>query len=123
MFFIFYFCFLQDVTELLKVAKTLKLNVIGYSFHVGSNCLSADTFYNAIQECKKACDIAKDMNINISIIDIVEPTCDSIDLIQKNVMLHELAIGEWVYVEDFGANTVAVSSGFNGFKTSINKYI
>jgi ornithine decarboxylase len=229
-------CTLSDVADLLKIAKTLKLNVIGYSFHVGSNCMSADTFYDAIQECRKACDIAKDMNINVSIIDIgggfpgvdknikfediakkvneacndffredidsktvhfiaepgryiaqkthtlvlniigkkinynenkekiiiyylndgvygsfncihfdhatvtilpfnernentyyksiiFGPTCDSIDLIQENVMLPELAIGEWVYVEDFGAYTVAASSGFNGFRTSINKYI
>jgi ornithine decarboxylase len=51
------------------------------------------------------------------------PTCDSVDLISENVMLPELAIGEWVYVENFGAYTVAASSSFNGFKTSICKYI
>ena len=51
------------------------------------------------------------------------PTCDSIDLISENVMLPELAIGEWVYVENFGAYTSASSSGFNGFKTSVCKYI
>ena len=51
------------------------------------------------------------------------PTCDSIDLIADNIMLPELAIGEWVYVENFGAYTIAASSNFNGFKTSICKYI
>jgi diaminopimelate decarboxylase len=51
------------------------------------------------------------------------PTCDSIDLIAEEIMLPELAIGEWVYVENFGAYTVAASSGFNGFRTSICKYI
>jgi hypothetical protein len=50
------------------------------------------------------------------------PTCDSIDLIADNIMLPELAIGEWVYVENFGAYTVSASSGFNGFKTNIFKY-
>ena len=51
------------------------------------------------------------------------PTCDSIDLISNEIMLPELAVGEWVYVENFGAYTVASSSNFNGFKTNIFKYI
>ena len=50
-------------------------------------------------------------------------TCDSIDLISEDVMLPELAIGEWVYVENFGAYTIAASSGFNGFRTTMCKYI
>jgi ornithine decarboxylase len=54
---------------------------------------------------------------------IFGPTCDSIDLISEDVMLPELAIGEWVYVENFGAYTIAASSGFNGFRTTMCKYI
>jgi len=54
---------------------------------------------------------------------IFGPTCDSIDLICENAMLPDLAIGEWVYVEDFGAYTAAASSAFNGFKTNLFKYI
>ena len=54
---------------------------------------------------------------------IFGPTCDSIDLICENAMLPDLAIGEWVYVEDFGAYTAASSSAFNGFKTNSFKYI
>ena len=38
-------------------------------------------------------------------------------------MLPELAIGEWVYVEDFGAYTMAASSSFNGFNTIGYTYI
>ena len=228
-------CKLDQVEELLTIAKTLKLNVNGFSFHVGSGCSSAANFYEAIRECRKATDIATQMAIPISIIDIgggfpgvdktikfediaksvncgltdffekeiedktiqfisepgryfaekshtlvlnvigkkkvVEdngdkiiiyylndgvygsfnciyfdhtiptilpfnerdgklhksrifgPTCDSIDLIAEEIMLPELAIGEWVYVENFGAYTVAASSGFNGFRTSVCKYI
>jgi diaminopimelate decarboxylase len=226
-------CKLSQVEELLNVVKTLKLDVIGFSFHVGSGCSSADTFYDAIYECRKACDIAERVGIGISVIDIgggfpgvdknikfediakrindgiteffVEkasiqfiaepgryfaesshtlvlnvigkkniideetgekiivyylndgiygsfgciyfdhnnpvvlpfnernnelhksrlfgPTCDSIDLISNDIMLPELAVGEWVYVENFGAYTVASSSNFNGFKTNVFKYI
>jgi ornithine decarboxylase len=227
-------CKLEQVDELLKIAKTLKLEVVGFSFHVGSGCTSADNFYDAIKTCREASDIANQMEISISMIDIgggfpgldrnikfediansinkgihdffgdelakesiqfisepgryfaekthtlvlnvigkkkitvddepvivyylndgiygsfnciyfdhsnptilpfnerdgklhksrlFGPTCDSVDLISENVMLPELAIGEWVYVENFGAYTVAASSSFNGFKTSICKYI
>jgi ornithine decarboxylase len=233
-------CKLEQVDELLKIAKTLKIEVVGFSFHVGSGCTSASNFYDAIKTCREATDIANKMNISISMIDIgggfpgldrnikfediatsindgirdffgeelendtikfisepgryfaekthtlvlnvigkkkvttknmetdeednvivyylndgiygsfnciyfdhsnpvilpfnerdgklhksrlFGPTCDSVDLISENVMLPELAIGEWVYVENFGAYTVAASSSFNGFKTSICKYI
>lgn len=226
-------CFMDEVEELLNISSTLKLDVIGFSFHVGSGCSSPDCFYNAIKTCKEAVDIAVRLGIPITMIDIgggfpgndlvqfeqiaqkikmamhdffkesladksihfiaepgryfVEkshtlvlnvigkkkiknkeeqlmiyylndgvynsfncilydyrvpiilpfnerdgvlhksklfgPTCDSIDLITEHIMLPELAIGEWVYVENFGAYTVAASSEFNGIKKPINKYI
>ena len=229
-------CKLEQVKELLVIAKTLKLSIAGFSFHVGSNCSSADVFYQAIGECKKAIQIANGLEIYPKMLDfgggfpgtddktvtfeqiaekinqaitdffpnaeeegmqfIAEPgrffaqrthtlvmnvigkkivnsekeedktivyylndgvygsfnckffdhenptilpfnerdgkqyksllwgpTCDSIDMISENVMLPELAIGEWVYVENFGAYTVAASSSFNGFRTNTYKYI
>jgi len=245
-------CKLTEVEKTLTIAKILKLDIVGFSFHVGSGCSSADNYYKAINDCKIAADIAKTMNINITTIDIgggfpgvnktisfediatrvndgirdfflnevrdktiqfisepgryfaqrshilvlnvigkkiiyedsnnnnpslvsngdldsvandkkiiyylndgvygsfnciffdhhdpiilpfnerkeklykttiFGPTCDSIDLISENVMLPELAIGEWIYVEDFGAYTAAASSSFNGFKTNICNYI
>jgi len=44
------------------------------------------------------------------------PTCDSIDIISESCQLPDLAIGEWVYVENFGAYTSAAASTFNGFQ-------
>jgi ornithine decarboxylase len=44
------------------------------------------------------------------------PTCDSIDIIAEQCQLPDLAIGEWVYVENFGAYTSAAASTFNGFQ-------
>lgn len=46
---------------------------------------------------------------------IFGPTCDSMDKITDEVLLPELAIGEWCYVENFGAYTCAAASTFNGF--------
>lgn len=228
-------CKLDQIKELLNIGKTLKLDIVGFSFHVGSGCRSAASFYNAIGTCKKACDIATELGIETKLIDIgggfpgmdtadvsfeelaksvnngiidffgndpgerptfiaepgrflvqnshtlvlnvigkktrmnedgqkiiiyylndgvygsfnciyfdhnqptilpfnerdgelhpsriFGPTCDSIDLICDSISLPELAIGEWMYVESFGAYTIAASSSFNGFKTSICKYI
>lgn len=248
-------CKLNQVEKLLNISKTLNLNVIGFSFHVGSGCCSVDNYYDAVQECKRATEIAENIGLKISIIDIgggfpgskcnknpsfemiskktmdtifpgsecnenpsfemiskrimdaihdffnddvqngkitfiaepgrffsenthtlvlnvigkklddekiiyylndgvygsfnciyfdhrkpiilpfnerdgklhksilFGPTCDSIDLISEEIMLPELAIGEWIYVENFGAYTIAASSVFNGFCTNICKYI
>lgn len=229
-------CKIDQVKELLVIAKTLKLSIAGFSFHVGSNCSSAEVFYKAIEECSNAVKIANTLEIYPKMFDfgggfpgtddkavkfeeiaeainkgiddffpnaetdslefIAEPgryfaqrthtlvmnvigkkivnsdkeedkmivyylndgvygsfnciffdhehptilpfnerdgkqyksllwgpTCDSIDMICENVMLPELAIGEWVYVENFGAYTAAASSSFNGFRTNTYKYI
>lgn len=224
-----YGCKIEEVEGLLKLAKSLDLNIIGFSFHVGSNCSSSENFYGAIQLCKQSVIIAESVELSISIIDIgggfcpneifdnvtkrinqaindffsdekykdiqfiaepgryfaqnshtlvlhvigkkvvnepekkmiyylndgiygsfnciifdhvvpiivpfnkkegtlyksliFGPTCDSMDLISEDVLLSELYIGDWVYVEDFGAYTSSASSSFNGFKTTLKKYI
>ena len=46
---------------------------------------------------------------------IFGPTCDSIDKICNNIKLPELEIGEWCFVKNFGAYTVAAATDFNGF--------
>ena len=63
-------CYLEQVSNILSIAKALSLNVMGFSFHVGSNCSSPEAFYNAIKDCRKACDIAYKLGIKISLIDI-----------------------------------------------------
>jgi len=229
-------CHENEMIELMRLAKLLQLDIVGFSFHVGSGCSSAEVYYEAIRSCRLATDIATELGISISIIDLgggfpgkqkevgfeeiaqrineglsdffhdeivddmieviaepgryfVErthtlvlnvigkkemitedgektfkyylndgiygpfnciyfdhsdprliplnlqsndtlyestvfgPTCDSVDKIAEDVLLPELFIGEWLYVKDFGAYTVASSSAFNGFKTREFKYI
>jgi ornithine decarboxylase len=50
------------------------------------------------------------------------PTCDSIDLIAKDIMLPQLHIGDWLVFKNMGAYTLASSSNFNGFKKSAVVY-
>ena len=49
---------------------------------------------------------------------IFGPTCDSMDTISTDCMLPDLAIGEWVYAENFGSYSVSAASSFNGFKAA-----
>jgi ornithine decarboxylase len=211
---------LEDVERILGIAKALSLKVVGVSFHVGSGCKNPDQFKSAIEDSKKCFDIAQNMGMKFTILDIgggfenetfeetaqvissalsdtqfdedvqiiaepgrffvssshtlvvnvigkkdlvdhaddekmfvyylndgmygsfncvhfdhakpiicpfnerdgkrfksriFGPTCDSMDKITDEVFLPELAIGEWCYVENFGAYTCAAASTFNGF--------
>lgn len=211
---------LSNVKQLLEIAKTLSLNVVGISFHVGSGCKNPGQFRSAIMDAKKCFDIAEELGMNFNLLDIgggfeddtfegtarvvrdaikeasfeddvrfiaepgrffassshtlvvnvigkkditdpetgekmfiyylndgmygsfncvhfdhakpiicpfnerngklykskiFGPTCDSMDKIADEVLLPELAIGEWCYIENFGAYTCAAASTFNGF--------
>jgi diaminopimelate decarboxylase len=50
------------------------------------------------------------------------PTCDSIDVICKDLDLPSLEIGDWLYFLNMGAYTVASASSFNGFRPPNAKY-
>lgn len=63
-------CKLDQVKELLALTKTLKINVAGFSFHVGSSCGSAESYYLALKDCAEAVEIARQLDIHPSIIDI-----------------------------------------------------
>lgn len=223
---------IEDTKKIIAVAKTLKLNLVGVSFHVGSNCKDKNTYYKSIKDAKTVFDYAKDQGIDMNILDIgggfsgiedndfpsfeenaevinnalneffpdenikiiaepgryfvasshtlvlniigkkekiidgdtwfhyyvndgvyssfnciyfdhAEPkilpynerdnklykctifgeTCDSMDTISKECLLPDLAIGEWIYVENFGAYTTAAASNFNGFQKTQCYYI
>lgn len=51
------------------------------------------------------------------------PTCDSIDIIAKDVALPELSIGDWLYFSRMGAYTSSAGTQFNGFQRPPTHYI
>lgn len=225
---------MDEAIKLLELAKTLNIDVVGVSFHVGSGCYSADPYRRAIQDAKKIFIRARELDIVMNILDIgggfpgydnetisfsiiaetirdelqksfsditnleviaepgryfvttshtlvvnvigkkelhnnnnnnnnkrfiyyinsgvyssfsaihfdhqnpiilpfnerdgeyyestvFGPTCDSIDLITPSCMLPELAIGDYCFVENFGAYTIA--SSFNGLGDVTYVYI
>ena len=61
---------LEDVENLLKLAKGLGLNVVGLSFHVGSGCRNKNQYKTAIENCYKVYNIAKQLDIHFELIDI-----------------------------------------------------
>jgi len=61
---------LQWLPKIYDTARTLKLNLTGFSFHVGSECQNPEQYANAIEQCKKAAIIAKNYGFDTTTIDI-----------------------------------------------------
>ena len=54
---------------------------------------------------------------------IFGPTCDSIDVIARSVLLPRLSVGDWLYFQNTGAYSSAAASSFNGFSPSEKMYV
>jgi hypothetical protein len=51
------------------------------------------------------------------------PTCDSIDVIARSVLLPKLKVGDFLYMNNMGAYTMAAASSFNGFEPTDRFYV
>jgi hypothetical protein len=51
------------------------------------------------------------------------PTCDSIDVVSRSVLLPKLKVGDWLYFQNMGAYTMAAASSFNGFTPTEKFYV
>jgi ornithine decarboxylase len=63
-------CKMNEIKQLLLLSKELDLNIVGFSFHVGSGCTNPSLYYDALCDCKIATIIATAIGIQIDIIDI-----------------------------------------------------
>lgn len=61
---------LQWVPKMYEVAKAHNLKMTGFSFHVGSECENASQYPRAVEECKKAQEIAKKYGYKFQTMDI-----------------------------------------------------
>ncbi|EDV20646.1 uncharacterized protein TRIADDRAFT_31473 [Trichoplax adhaerens] len=73
------------VSHLFKVAKKLGLNLVGTSFHVGSDCGDPSAYSKAIERCRKAFDIAVSLGMELSMLDIGGGYPGHADTLFKNV--------------------------------------
>lgn len=51
------------------------------------------------------------------------PTCDSMDVLSRGVLLPKMDVGDWMYFQNMGAYTSAAASTFNGFPTTETFYV
>ncbi len=56
--------------DLLTLAKSLGLNVIGVSFHVGSGCFNASAYRDAVESARKVFDIGKEVGYEFNLLDV-----------------------------------------------------
>lgn len=61
---------LNQTRPLLQLAKSLGLNVIGVSFHVGSGCMSAASFTSALTSARGVFNVAKEIGFNMNVLDL-----------------------------------------------------
>ncbi|KAI9276733.1 pyridoxal-dependent decarboxylase [Phascolomyces articulosus] len=61
---------MADVDNLLQTAKTLDLNIVGVSFHVGSGCSDAGAYHDTLRNSRIIFDRAKQLGFNCNLLDI-----------------------------------------------------
>jgi len=61
---------MDEVKNILSVAKGLKINVSGISFHCGSGCKDPGAFTGAIKNARQIFDIAKDMGFKFDTLNL-----------------------------------------------------
>lgn len=61
---------IHEAPNLLHLAYNLGLNVVGFSFHVGSGCQDPPVFYRAIHHCKILFDLATNIGFKPYLLDL-----------------------------------------------------
>lgn len=61
---------LENARELLQLAKTLDLNVVGVSFHVGSGSQDPSAFVTSVKDARQVFDTAADIGYDLRILDV-----------------------------------------------------
>jgi ornithine decarboxylase len=60
----------HEFENAINICKELNLNLVGVSFHVGSNSKDVNSFLSALNDCKHVFEIAYSKNMKLSILDI-----------------------------------------------------
>lgn len=95
----------EDIDYLLDLASRMNLNVVGVSFHVGSNCKNAKQYYSAIEMAKFAFDIGSGKGYTFTIIDIGGGFTGNSD--EKSMaLLTEISMETYKALEDFFDYTI-----------------
>lgn len=60
----------SNARHLLQVAKSMGVEVVGVSFHVGSGCESANSFHDAIRDARLVFDQGLELGFHMSLLDL-----------------------------------------------------
>jgi ornithine decarboxylase len=94
-------CPQNNILKIFERVKKLHMNLVGFSFHVGSGCSNARSFYKAIEDCAVTYKASQEYGFNISIIDIgggfpgvdknikFSDICDNINMAIADFFLYE----------------------------------
>lgn len=63
-------CTIEEVKDLLSLAKLDELSIVGVSFHIGSNCKVLGQFEKAIYDARKVFEMGKEFGFEMTILDI-----------------------------------------------------
>jgi ornithine decarboxylase len=61
---------MNEVKSILELSIIMNIKMCGVSFHVGSGCQDENVYKTAISNCRTVFDIAKNLNIQMNILDI-----------------------------------------------------
>lgn len=116
-----YFTELSHILVVNVIAKKQEKDVIKYYINDGIygslNCIHFDhkkPIFNILN------DTPTRLKYNST---IFGPTCDSMDVIYKDIEFESLDVGEWLYIENFGSYTNSACGDFNGFRTTKKIYV
>lgn len=85
--------------------------------------LRVNPMLSCTEEDESSSDDEKPVSQELFASTVFGPTCDSIDVIARSVLLPKLAVGDWMYFQNMGAYTMAAASSFNGFDPSEIFYV
>lgn len=88
-----------------------------YLSFVGCHVHETPIFPNFIYKSKRG-DGSKDIKHASS---LWGNSCDACDIVMKDINVEEAFPGDWLYFENFGAYSVALSTNFNGYKSTLIK--
>jgi diaminopimelate decarboxylase len=89
--------------------------------HGKTFAVTDDDGYRMLESKSDSSDEMKNQSLFAST--VFGPTCDSIDVVARSVLLPKMKIGDWLYFNNMGAYTMAASSSFNGFVPSEIFYV
>jgi len=102
-------CPSSDTLDLLQSAKSLNVNVVGVSFHVGSGCNNADAFHDAVAAARRVFNEGASLGFDFRILDIGGgfPGHDSSRISFKDIATVLNAALDRYFPEDLGVSIIA----------------